>query len=90
MITRLTMPSRAVSAPVLLRRTRASEIAAGFEVTTATHFYPNGYTQLTQRLVSRLAIIPIRVTITGISALSMKQDVWPAACTRGTTSNHSG
>lgn len=53
MITRFTMPSRTVSASVLLRRTRASEIAAVFEVTTATHFYPNGYTLLAQRLVSR-------------------------------------
>jgi hypothetical protein len=81
--TRNTLPRWAGSASALSQRIRACGVAALCQATTRkAGLYPNGYTLLTQRIVSRPRINPISVTITSISTLSMNKMFGPqAACT---------
>jgi hypothetical protein len=81
--TRHTLPAWDASASALSQRMRVSEVAALCQATALNAgLYPNGYASLTQRIVSRARINPIRVTITSISTLSMNRTFGPqAACT---------
>lgn len=83
MDTRHTSPPSAASASALSRRRRAYRRVVPCQATTPKAvLYPNGYTLLTQRIVSRPRIDPITVTITIISTLSMNRMFGPqAACT---------
>jgi hypothetical protein len=73
----------AEAASALLQRMRTCRVRVLCQATTAkAGLYPNGYTLLTQRIVSRPRINPITVTITSISTLSMNRMFGPqAACT---------
>jgi hypothetical protein len=81
--TRHTLPPSAALASALLQRRRACRRVVLCQATTPKAvLYPNGYTLLTQRIVPRPGIHPIRVTITSISTLSMNKIFGPqAACT---------
>jgi len=70
----------AESASALLQRMRTCWVRVLCQAITAkTGLYPNGYTLLTQRIVSRPRINPITVTITSISTLSMNRTFGPRA-----------
>lgn len=73
----------AESASALLKRIRACWVHVLCQAPTGkAGLYPNGYTRLTQRIVSRPRINPITVTMTSISTLSMNGMFGPqAACT---------
>lgn len=80
MNTRHTLPGWAASASPLSRRMRACGLAVLCQASTLKAvLYPNGYTLLTQRIVSRPKINPITVTITSISTLSMNRTFGPRA-----------
>ena len=82
MNTRHTLPPSAASASALSQRSHACQRVLLSQATTPkAGLYPNGYTLLTQRIVSRPGINLIRVTITSISTLSMNSMFGPqAAC----------